>query len=287
MAFISVILPVRNGASVIATQLDALARQRTRHQFELIVADHASTDGTVEVARGFTDRFEHLVLHAANTATNGAGVRNSALTVARSNYLAFCDCDDLAHPEWLEHLVEPILSRPCQAAGRLVYNYTAPPLTPEAFAKKVVRPPEYMRHRRFADNCSMAVRRDDLISVGMYNATYDRSSDVDLSWRLQRAGIPLVDAERSIMAKLMPLRTRDQMRKFAMWAFHEPRIYRDHRADGIERRRLRDETRHLASAVIGDARAAVRRTPPSRTPLALAEAAGRLAGSYHWRVWYP
>jgi glycosyltransferase involved in cell wall biosynthesis len=287
MASVSVILPARNGANVIETQLQALAQQHTRHDVEIVVADHASTDRTREVAMGFADRFDRLVVHSAGDVAGVAAVRNSAVNVARGEYLAFCDCDDLAHPDWLEHLIEPLLSARCHTAGRLIYAHTSPPLTPAAFNNQATRPAEYMSYKRFADSCSLGVRRNDLISVNMFDPTYNRSSDVDLSWRLQLFGIPLVDAEHSLMAKLMPDGRLAQIRKLAGWAFQEPLLYRNHRAHGLQRRRLRTEARNITSALVSDARELTRKRVPSQTPIALAKAGGRLAGSYHWRVWYP
>lgn len=220
MASVSVILPVRNGAGVLATQLQALAAQRTRHDVELIVADHASTDRTREVASGFVDRFERLVVHPTDHATGVAGVRNAAAAIADGDFLAFCDSDDMAHPDWLEQLVEPLLGERCHTAGRLIYVGGDQPLDDGAFARRPsVRHP-YMSHQSFADTCSMGVRRDDLHRVGLFDE-------------------------------------------------------------------MRNEARTIGTALRVDARRALRGNRPERTPLALARATGRLAGSCRWRTWYP
>ena len=64
---VSVILPVRDMAASLSAQLEALATQRTSRTFEVIVADHGSSDGLTTVVEAFAGQFEHLVVVDAST----------------------------------------------------------------------------------------------------------------------------------------------------------------------------------------------------------------------------
>lgn len=50
---VSVVIPALDAAGTLPLQLEALARQRTRRTYEVLVADNGSRDGTADVVRGF------------------------------------------------------------------------------------------------------------------------------------------------------------------------------------------------------------------------------------------
>ncbi len=52
---ISVVIPCRDGARVLAKQIDALLSQQTSAEFEIVVADNGSTDGTADLVHGYAD----------------------------------------------------------------------------------------------------------------------------------------------------------------------------------------------------------------------------------------
>lgn len=95
----SVIVPVRNGRSVLPALLAALAAQTLpQERFEVVIGDDGSTDGG-------TDRLETAggrVRVARAGASTGYAARNRAARLARAPVLAFCDADCVPEPGWLE-----------------------------------------------------------------------------------------------------------------------------------------------------------------------------------------
>lgn len=91
MPTVSVIIPAYNAEKFLARAIRSVEAQSFR-DFELVVIDDGSTDGTAEVARGFDSvrcvRGDHL---------GEAGARNRGLEEAASELVAFIDADD----EWL------------------------------------------------------------------------------------------------------------------------------------------------------------------------------------------
>jgi glycosyltransferase involved in cell wall biosynthesis len=62
--------------------------------FEVIVCDDGSTDSTGQIADEYAAKYENLrVVHQSNTGLGGA--RNTAMDVARGNYIGFYDVDDV------------------------------------------------------------------------------------------------------------------------------------------------------------------------------------------------
>ncbi|HEY7837997.1 MAG TPA: glycosyltransferase [Terriglobales bacterium] len=100
---ISVIVPVHNDERHLAQALESILAQ-SFHDFEIIVVDDASTDGTASLLDGFRDRLT-LVLHN-DTALGPGPARNRGLARARGRWIAFLDSDDRWLPRKLECQVE-------------------------------------------------------------------------------------------------------------------------------------------------------------------------------------
>lgn len=92
----SVIVPTYNGARYLGATLDSLVAQRSV-DIEVIVVDDGSTDTTLDVVAAHA--LAPRVVHQANSGV--AVARNRGLALARGDYVAFLDQDDLWHPDRL------------------------------------------------------------------------------------------------------------------------------------------------------------------------------------------
>jgi glycosyltransferase involved in cell wall biosynthesis len=99
MPRISILLPTYNAAAYLAETLESLLIQ-TERDFELIVLDDASTDSTVDIVRARADPRIRLHVNAVNLGTPGN--INIGLALARGDYVARMDHDDLAAPDRLK-----------------------------------------------------------------------------------------------------------------------------------------------------------------------------------------
>src|SRR2546423_5479884 len=93
---ISVVVPVRNAEQTLPALLASLARQDCDEPFEVIVADDASTDGSVAVALDFGQELP-LVVCESPTHRGIGGARNTGAARSSASALAFCDADDVVH----------------------------------------------------------------------------------------------------------------------------------------------------------------------------------------------
>lgn len=90
---VSVVMPAYNTAAYIAESIDSVLEQ-DYPDLELIVVDDGSTDGTLEIVRGYGERLTLLVQH-----NQGAAVaRNAGIAAAAGEYIAFIDSDDVWLP---------------------------------------------------------------------------------------------------------------------------------------------------------------------------------------------
>jgi glycosyltransferase involved in cell wall biosynthesis len=92
MVTVSVIIPVYNGAALVARAIDsALAQSLT--PLEVIVVDDGSSDNTVEVLARYGPRIR--TLHVPHGGVSRA--RNAGIAASRGELLAFLDADDIWH----------------------------------------------------------------------------------------------------------------------------------------------------------------------------------------------
>jgi glycosyltransferase involved in cell wall biosynthesis len=97
MARVSVIIPAYNESRYLPLCLDALGRQTVpRDQFEIIVVDNGSTDGTQDIARARADRLLEM------PRVTVAALRNHGARHAGGSILAFLDADCIPVETWLE-----------------------------------------------------------------------------------------------------------------------------------------------------------------------------------------
>lgn len=99
---VSVIVPVYNVRDYVDECLQSILNQTAR-DFELIIADDGSDDGTSDICRKYLEKDSRIkYLKTARAGVSGA--RNSALAAARGAFIAFIDGDDYVHPAYLETL---------------------------------------------------------------------------------------------------------------------------------------------------------------------------------------
>jgi GT2 family glycosyltransferase len=97
-----------NGERWLRPCLDALARQQTRHAFDVWVVDNASSDGSVALL----EREYPGVRLLRNAENRGfAGGNNTALRQVTTPYAVLLNNDATPEPDWLEQLLSPFLQR--------------------------------------------------------------------------------------------------------------------------------------------------------------------------------
>lgn len=92
---LSVIICTYNRAKLLPEALDSVLNQKTDFDFEVIVGDDASTDGTRELLCGYQKKFPQKIVLSLMEKNSGIGANwATALMKARGKYVAFLDDDD-------------------------------------------------------------------------------------------------------------------------------------------------------------------------------------------------
>ena len=156
---IAVIVPVRNRRDLLRRTLDALDRQEYQ-DFELIVVDDGSTDGSDEeaAARPIAKRAVRVLPGGGNGAV---AARMVAIAATDAEILAFTDSDCEPSPQWLSSAMRHV-----DEGAALVHGLTMP--------ERPVRPLERsVTEINFGlfPTCNLVVTRDAYDAVGGFDAT--------------------------------------------------------------------------------------------------------------------
>jgi rhamnosyltransferase len=102
---ISVLIPVRNGGELLVRCLEAIRRQRIDEQFEVVIVDSGSTDGSVERARSLGARVHEI----APSEFHHGRTRNLLASYARGEILVWVSHDAVPDGDsWLDLLTAPL-----------------------------------------------------------------------------------------------------------------------------------------------------------------------------------
>jgi glycosyltransferase involved in cell wall biosynthesis len=198
--FVSVVVPVRDGAGHLARCLDALVASGYE-RFEIVVVDDASSDSSAELAHSRGARVLRLARQSGP-----AAARNHGAARARGDVLLFIDADVEVGRDTLALVAAHFAAAVSVAA--VFGSYDDAPAEPN-FASQFKNLFHHFTHQRASRRASTfwagcgAVRRELFLAAGGFDAgRYARPSveDIELGYRLRRAGREIV-LDRDIQVK--------------------------------------------------------------------------------------
>ena len=124
-ASVSVLVTVFNREKYLRECINSILASTWR-DFELLIVDDASTDGSWAIACEFAAADSRIRAHRNESNLGDYPNRNRAASLAQHEYLKFVDADDLIYPHTLEMMVTA-MSRHPEAALGLSWNVIDPP----------------------------------------------------------------------------------------------------------------------------------------------------------------
>ncbi|HEY8314017.1 MAG TPA: glycosyltransferase [Candidatus Baltobacteraceae bacterium] len=235
MPDISVVIPTYNRLDTLAHVIATLMAQDVpAESFEVLVCDSMSTDGTKEYLAQVAAEHPN-VRHLPGPYTGRAGARNAGIRAAAGEVVLFNDADILASPDLLaQHLRH---HRERQKIAVVGWEVQVKDL--DDYALKRDRPQlRGSLHRPTRQTLSWlyfltgnaSVRRDDLLGVGCFdeNFTGYGHEDLELGYRLERAGISIVYEPRAVNYHCQDVPHDDQKEKMKLAGRSTVRFYRKH-----------------------------------------------------------
>ena len=185
---ISVIIPLYNKAPYIERTVESVLKQ-TFTNFEIIVVNDGSTDGSENIVKGYIDP-RIILINQQNQGVSTA--RNNGVAVAKTNLVAFLDADD----EWMPDFLEKMLELRSNYPDAIMYTCSSL----DSSSKSIIGYKEsdtgiinnYFRYCALNGhpiNCSsVLVDKKTFQEIGGFNAEFKFYEDCDLWDRLAYVG---------------------------------------------------------------------------------------------------
>lgn len=192
MAQVSIIIPTYNRARLLLRALQSVAAQ-TFQDYELIIVDDGSTDDTRQVVDAIGNA---RIRYIWQENQERSAARNRGLAESRGAYVTFLDSDDEFLLDKLTMQVQELETRPelgMVIGGRLLVDT-------EGAVTQEIKPWEQYSEAELAKNLRIwlmegpacigaeLVRREWLEKIGGFDQELVRMEDVDLWFRLAKAG---------------------------------------------------------------------------------------------------
>lgn len=207
--FFSIVIPIYNGSSTIKSTLNSLTFQEYS-SFEVILIDDGSEDiqKTEAIVKQYSQKLDiHLIKHPSNK--NGAAARNTGISCAKGQYIAFLDADDQWKPTKLKVIKEEIKAQ-SRNPNELVFfsqiiikSAKGEAIVPEYFSSAIPMS-EYIFMRGGVIQTSSIVVSKELAKKIKFDARFKRHQDYDFVLRASHLDIPFVFIEEPLVIYNVP-----------------------------------------------------------------------------------
>lgn len=261
---ISVVVPTYNRKKLVARTLQTLfAQVCPASDYEIIVVVDGSTDGTAEALRRLSSPCTFRVVEQANRGL--AGARNTGAREAQFEHVLFLDDDMQCPPDLVAaHLAAHRSGPPTVVFGALRPSPDSPrtlaaacferEFAPRALEWKLETGPGWQDLFCIFSNTSLP--RELLLEHGGFDESFRMREDLELSYRLLRAGVRAVSLPNAVAFHYYDKSTGELLRDARAFADADVRFARKHpenRIKGqlnwlVEQSRAKQQAQRLALA---------------------------------------
>lgn len=211
MPKVSVILNTHHGRKDLCQKAIDSVLNQTFKDFELIVIDDASSDGTEAMVKTYTDK-RIKYIHRDTNWGNDTRPKNDGIKASTGEYIALLDSDNTYYPEHLQVLVDGIGDYDVAYGDRLVVdtiqntrnlgiNYDYDPLL--------------LLDHNYIDTSDVIIKRQAIFDIGGFDERYRKYVDWNVWVRLSKNGasfkhIPTIITEYIVHKGMKSLTVKDK-----------------------------------------------------------------------------
>lgn len=179
---LTVVIPVRNRASVVGRTLDSLDAQTSR-DFCVILVDNGSTDGTLTLLHNWAEISDIEVRIFSEPRTGAAAARRRGMESVDTEWTMSFDSDDIMSPTHIEEALAYARSHDCDIIGRDIFYRHGGPAVVKPFisgrdiAYRVLFDGTMSTQRYFA-------RTDLFLRAGNWDGSIGTWDDIELAFRM-------------------------------------------------------------------------------------------------------
>lgn len=190
---VSVVVLNYNNKKVITHCVDTLLEYNNRYNYQIVVVDNMSTDGSYEILQ---EKYGNKITLARNSKNGCSSGRNLGVEVSTGKYILFLDSDEwILHKYWLDSYLKTFDDN--EDIGAI--GWGAGWFNSKGLSYKVVdayehfyMPPNSIARKDigYLATCGFIMERDLFYKVGCFDLNYDPTcyEDTDLSLKVRNAG---------------------------------------------------------------------------------------------------
>jgi len=202
----SIVIAVRNEKRLIKKCLESVFNQDFKDDYEVIIADGMSNDGTYEILEELKNKYEFKLLR--NEKINAAAGRNLGIKNSKGRFITFVDGDAIPKKNWLSNikltfekhnevvgvggpdLLPEDSSYKEKSIGRVMTSPLARggKLNPST-QHSLMEDEKYVEH---IPTCNLSLSRDVFDKVGFFDEGFVKGQDLELNYRIVKAGFKLL-----------------------------------------------------------------------------------------------
>ena len=215
---LSVIIPTYNRCRVLIEALKALSSQQLSFaDFEVIVADDGSVDGTGDAVRAFANDAPMSVIYSWERNKGANAARNRAIAQASGAVLVIINDDTVATPDFLARHLAAHEAHPAENVAVLGRVTISPEVPYSLFADlhldgcyKVFEGQRELDWKAFF-TCNLSVKAEFLRKYGLFEERLRWHEDVELGERLARNGLKVIYEPAALGFHLHHLQEKDYL----------------------------------------------------------------------------
>ena len=205
---LSVVMPVHNALPYLDASVASILGQ-THDDFEFVICDDGSTDGSREALRAWKAKDHRIRLFESEASLGPSASSNWVVEQSRGRFVARMDADDVSHRDRLRRQLAALLAHPAVDLVGTLWE------TIDGDGRRVRRRDRWRLARRspFAPfpHPSVMFRRAAFDAVGGYRESCAFWEDVDLYLRMSRRGRIAVLAD--VLLRIRHARTSTRLRQ--------------------------------------------------------------------------
>lgn len=189
MARVSVVIPIYNSRSYLKDAIDSIRRQ-TYSDWELLaINEYGSDDGSAKIIEEYSQKDSRICLIQNTKKLGLAESLNKGIRLAKGEYIARLDADDLAHPQRFQKQVQFLDDHPNVIVCGTYQHHFGPETN---WIHKPATSPEQCKANLlfFCDLChsTLMLRKSALLEHGLFYAKEYLAEDFELWTRVVRVG---------------------------------------------------------------------------------------------------
>ena len=202
---ISIVVPARNEEKLLPDCLRSLKGQTYRGDFEIIVVDNGSTDGTAAVARQLSVR-----VIPANEEKSVSYARQVGTDAALGDIIVQADADTVYPAPWLQRIADRFAAYPeaVAIAGRFFYREKFTWAWLELFVRNILNSlfTAFFGRPLLVSGATFAFRRSAFVAAGGYQGLGYSADQYGIAGRLKRFGKVLYDPHLRVLTSARSVR---------------------------------------------------------------------------------